>query len=354
MIEKTVDLQAFNTFNLRSVAERYFRLDRLSQLKELGLTEAPGLVLGSGSNLLLLDEVPGLTLHVNLKGICEVDASGQEKPVANHYPQNDQQHIIRVAAGVNWHQFVLYTLERGLHGLENLALIPGTIGASPIQNIGAYGAEVAQYIKTVHAYEYGKGMQQLSAADCAFGYRDSRFKREPGRFLVTAVDFQLGGAFKSNTSYGAIADRVELRFPAQEITAVKIARAVIEIRTSKLPFYSQLGNSGSFFKNPEIPHTTHAALLKEYPELPAYPLANGKVKIPAGWLIDRAGWKGKRKGAVGTFKRQALVIVNHGGATGKEILAFSKEIQNDVEKRYGIRLEREVRLIGIPKSSTHE
>lgn len=348
MIQTNFDLKAYNTFGLSAHAAQYFRLESMEQLEKLELTKAPELVLGGGSNLLLMEHIPGLTLHLDIQGIAEVNTDGSTSWLKAHYAAGESA-IVRAYAGVNWHQFVLHTLEKGLHGLENMALIPGTIGAAPVQNIGAYGAEVADFIEAVHVWEYGKGPSRLTAADCGFGYRDSYFKRNPDRYLITAVDFRLGGDFQPKTTYGAISDRLALRFPNQTVSPQMIARVVIEIRAEKLPFYSQLGNSGSFFKNPIVPNDHYGQLKATYPEMPAYVIDDSRTKIPAGWLIDQAGWKGKRDGAVGTFAKQALVIVNHGDATGKDVLAFSKAIQADVKERYGIELEREVRLIGQVK-----
>lgn len=344
MMQTNFDLRAYNTFGLPSIAEQFLFLESTEQLATLNLSEAPSLVLGAGSNLLLLGSIPGLTLGIQLMGIRDITNTPQV-PKAQY--TDGETVILRVGAGVNWHQLVIYTLSRGLHGLENMALIPGTVGAAPVQNIGAYGAEVAEYIEAVHVWEYGKGATVLSPQECQFGYRDSLFKQSPGRYLITAVDFKLGGSFIPKIDYGAIKDRLALRFPGAPPSPQRIARAVMEIRAEKLPFYSQLGNSGSFFKNPIIPLDQFKVLREKYPNLPAYPINEELIKVPAGWLIDQAGWKGRKQGSVGTYQKQALVIVNHGGATGKEVLAFSQEIQADVYERYQIQLEREVRLVGV-------
>lgn len=332
MISKQQNLQPFNTFGLPSVAEEYLAVNSYEQLLEWAPKVAPQLVLGSGSNLLLLDRVPGLTAHILLKGIELLNQQGNRFEV-------------RVGAGINWHQFVLYALSKGWNGLENLALIPGTVGAAPVQNIGAYGVEVSERILRVNAYEYGQGPVTIEAKDCAFAYRDSRFKSEPGRFLITSVDFHLGGDYPLNTSYGAIQTRLEA-IGQKVLSAGAIARAVIEIRNTKLPDWSMLGNSGSFFKNPIVEASLLDNLQAAYPDMPNYPLEDGRVKLAAGWLIDQCGWRGKRQGNVGTYKNQALVLVNHGGATGAEILEFSQEIQASVAEKFGVQLEREVRLIG--------
>ncbi|MEM6773103.1 MAG: UDP-N-acetylmuramate dehydrogenase, partial [Bacteroidota bacterium] len=251
---------------------------------------------------------------------------------------------LRVGAGVDWNQLVRYTLDQGWAGLENLILIPGTVGAAPVQNIGAYGAEVAEFITAVHVWEYGHGARTLRPEDCAFGYRDSRFKREPGRFLITAVDFRLNQpGHQLRMSYGAITSELE-RLDVQDPTPNDVALAVTNIRRSKLPDWFFLGNSGSFFKNPVVPRKALNRLKTEYPDVPSYPIDDAQVKLPAGWLIDRAGLKGARKGNVGTYAKQALVMVNHGGATGREVLAFSEFVQQTVRKKFGVDLEREVRL----------
>ncbi|MEL6274897.1 MAG: UDP-N-acetylmuramate dehydrogenase [Bacteroidota bacterium] len=341
MITHNINLQRFNSFGVEAIAEQYLRLTSIDELNQLALNESPNLVLGDGSNLLLLDQVPGLTLHVANRGI---EVLNQGNLSSNPSIQ------VRVGAGINWHQFVLYTLEKGWHGLENLALIPGTVGAAPVQNIGAYGVEVAERIHAVHVYEYGKGTKQFSPEECSFSYRNSLFKRHPGRFLITAVDFNLGGNYVPNTSYGAIKDKLQENGHQELPTPRQIARAVIEIRAGKLPFWTELGNAGSFFKNPIVDQETFKMLRSKYPHMPYYPISEGQVKLPAGWLIDQAGWKGKRMGKVGCYYKQALVIVNHGGASGQEILTFSGLVQNDIQEKFDITLEREVQIVGQTKN----
>ncbi|MEM9836263.1 MAG: UDP-N-acetylmuramate dehydrogenase [Bacteroidota bacterium] len=345
MIQTNFDLTTFNTFGVKSIAEQYLYLQNPEQLAALkGL--APVLTLGSGSNLLLLEKVPGLCLHVGLGGI-EYLSSSKPSPTKQWGYFNGPEYLVRVGAGVNWQQFVMYALERGWNGLENLALIPGTVGAAPVQNIGAYGVEISERIKAVHVYEYGYGKRVLSAEECDFSYRNSLFKKVPGKYLILAVDFRLGGNYEPAINYGAIRKKLSALGFDEQLSPRKIARAVMEIRASKLPFYSQLGNSGSFFKNPVVSVVEYEKLKESYPDLPAYPTSSpDQVKVPAGWLIDRAGWKGKRIGAVGCYENQALVIVNHGGASGQDILAFSQLVQADVVRQFKIQLEREVQVIG--------
>ncbi len=296
--------------------------------------------------MLFLDKVPGLTVHVALGGIEVLNGPLTTKGALppTYYPLPPS--IVRVAAGVDWNQFVRYTLDRGWYGFENLILIPGTVGAAPVQNIGAYGAEVAERIEAVHVWEYGAGARILTPEECEFGYRDSRFKREPGRFLITAVDLRLNGDHELKTSYGAIQAELS-RLNVTDPTPNDVALAVTNIRRSKLPDWFFLGNSGSFFKNPVVPKSDHDRLKAEFDDLPSYPIDDDYVKLPAGWLIDQAGLKGKRVGAAGTYEKQALVMVNHGGATGQDILAFSKSVQEEVGAKFGVQLEREVRLQGI-------
>ena len=329
MILTDVSLDRFNTFGLPATAEHYLPLTDETQLTAAAFAASPQLVLGGGSNLLLLEHIPGLTVHVLLSGISEHDGQGR----------------FRVRAGTDWNQFVRYTLEAGFPGLENLILIPGTVGASPVQNIGAYGAEVSEFITAVHAWEYGVGHVSLSPEECAFGYRDSHFKQHPGRYLILSVDFDLSEARPLKLEYGAIPAELERRGIA-EPTALDVASAVTHIRRGKLPDWFFYGNSGSFFKNPVVPRSDYERLRQIHEDLPAYPIDDHSVKLPAGWLIDRAGLRGSGNKHVGTYAKQALVLVNRGGAQGSDVLAFSERVQETVASRFGVRLEREVQLVG--------
>ena len=342
MIQHDVNLLKFNTFGLPSVAEQYLPLTDLAQLNTAAFEQAPNLVLGGGSNLLLQEKVPGLTVHILLGGVEEM---GEVAGAKLGRKSNDI--YLRAGGGVDWNQLVRYTLDRGYAGLENLVLIPGTVGASPVQNIGAYGAEVADVIHAVHVWEYGHGARTLTPEDCGFGYRDSRFKREPGRFLITAVDFRLRRHAETvNTSYGAITAELE-RLSIEQPTPADVALAVTNIRRSKLPDWFFLGNSGSFFKNPVVELTVANRIKETYPEVPTYPIDPTHVKLPAGWLIDKAGLKGARDGRVGTYAKQALVMVNYGGASGAEVLAFSERVRATVLEKFEVELEREVQRVGL-------
>ncbi len=348
-MQHNVSLANLNTFGLSSIAERYLALTDLAQLEGPEFKQAPDLVLGGGSNMVLLETIPGLTVHVLLGGVTVLSHPNTDvvRPMTELATDNSPlpSTLLRVGAGVDWNQLVRYTLDQGWYGLENLILIPGTVGAAPVQNIGAYGAEVAERIVAVHVWEYGVGARSLSPEECDFGYRDSRFKREPDRFLITAVDLRLNGEHELKTGYGAI--QAELaRLQIEEPTPKDVALAVTNIRRSKLPDWFFLGNSGSFFKNPVVPKVDHDRLKAQYEDLPAYPIDQDQVKLPAGWLIDRAGLKGARQGAIGTYEKQALVMVNHGGGSGREVLAFSEFVQATVREKFGISLEREVRLFG--------
>lgn len=339
MIQQQVSLTKLNTFGLPAVAEQFFALRDPQQLEHPELRTAPALVLGGGSNLLLRDEIPGLTVHVLLGGVTQIAAAA-----GADMPGGAEEVHLRVGAGVDWNQLVRYSLDQGWAGLENLILIPGTVGAAPVQNIGAYGSEVAEFITAVHVWEYGYGARTLRPEDCDFGYRDSRFKKEPGRFLITAVDFRLNAPeHEIRIGYGAITAELE-RLRVDNPSPSDVALAVTNIRRSKLPDWFFLGNSGSFFKNPVVPVAVLERLRKDYPDIPSYPIDGESVKLPAGWLIDQAGLKGARHGSVGTYARQALVMVNHGGATGREVLAFSDFVQQTVQEKFGVDLEREVRL----------
>ncbi|MCP9236519.1 UDP-N-acetylmuramate dehydrogenase [Lewinella sp. JB7] len=331
MIREHVRLDRFNTFGLPAVAERYLPLRHPEQLSGSAFERAPDLVLGGGSNLLLMEEIPGLTVHVLLSGIEWTDGRGR----------------FRVAAGTDWNQFVRYTLEAGFPGMENLILIPGTVGASPVQNIGAYGAEVSEFITAVHAWEYGRGPVTLSPADCNFGYRDSRFKHEPGRYLITSVEFDLSERRPLKLAYGAIGSELERR-GISDPTPADVANAVTHIRRSKLPDWFFLGNSGSFFKNPVVDRADYERLAADHPDMPSYPIDDESVKLPAGWLIDRAGLRGTGTERVGSYDKQALVLVNRGQARGTDVLAFSEDVRQIVHRKFGVCLEPEVRQVPAP------
>jgi UDP-N-acetylmuramate dehydrogenase len=334
LIEQNVSLLPLNTFGIDARAQYFTTLDDIALLPELSGLQQYGArhILGGGSNILLTASVPGLVIANRLKGIAVVQ-------------EDDASIWLKVAAGEVWHELVLYTIAQGWNGLENLALIPGTVGASPIQNIGAYGVEVKDLVTEVQGWHWAdQAAMTLSNSDCRFGYRDSIFKQElKGQILVTHVVFRLYKQPQLNTAYGAIQQELE-QMNVVNPTAKDIAAAVIRIRSSKLPDPKQIGNAGSFFKNPLIPEDHYHSLQQQYPEIPAYKAGEGQVKVPAGWLIETAGWKGFREGEIGVHARQALVLVNYGHADGNAIWALSDRIIADIEQRFGIVLEREVQV----------
>ncbi|WP_133647615.1 UDP-N-acetylmuramate dehydrogenase [Paraburkholderia flava] len=291
------------------------------------------LVLGGGSNVVLTRDFDGLVLLVDLKGRRVVR-------------EDSDAWYVEAAAGENWHGFVAWTLEQGLPGLENLALIPGTVGAAPIQNIGAYGLEMAERFASLRAVEFATGdVIEMDAAACRFGYRDSFFKREGrDRFAITSVTFRLPKVWTPRAGYADIAQALATRSGADAATTVDaraIFDAVVAVRSAKLPDPSVLGNAGSFFKNPVIDAAQFAVLKAREPELVSYPQPDGSVKLAAGWMIDRCGWKGRSMGAAAVHDRQALVLVNRGGATGADVLALADVIRDDVQRRFGVALEAE-------------
>lgn len=331
-IRDHISLKPYNTFGIEGYAGHFAEIHSLADLEEAGRLPYPRYVLGGGSNILLTQPVTGIVLHNCLKGKAEI--------------QEDDNHIwLEVQAGEIWHELVMYTIANGWGGLENLALIPGTVGASPMQNIGAYGVEAKDTIESVSCWLWDEGkLITLSNDECRFGYRDSIFKNGlKDKVFITSVVYKLSKKPVFNTSYGAI----EQELQAMGVTSVSveaIAAAVIRIRTSKLPDPKEIGNAGSFFKNPTIPVAQYEALKAEYPVIPCYIVSNKMVKVPAGWLIEQCGWKGYRAGALGVHARQALVLVNYGGAAGADIWHLSGEIVQSVHTKFGIDLEREVQV----------
>lgn len=332
-VERTVSLAAQTTLALPGSAAFYARIDRREQLAALDDSRAPRrFVLGGGSNLVLGGDFDGLVLHMAIPGreLVSEDADAW---------------IVRAGAGENWHDFVGWTLAQGWPGLENLSLIPGTVGAAPIQNIGAYGLEVGERLHAVTAWDFvRREFVTFSADDCRFGYRDSVFKQNgwhlDGRLAITEVTFHLPKRWQPLTRYADIAGELA----AQQIempTARQIADAVIAVRQRKLPDPAQIPNAGSFFHNPVLDAAVAESLLAKYPTLPHYPQADGRVKLAAGWLIEQAGWKGKNLGPVGMFEKQALVLVNRGGATGRDVLALMQAVQRDVRAQFGVELKPE-------------
>ncbi|MCD0491525.1 UDP-N-acetylmuramate dehydrogenase [Chromobacterium violaceum] len=329
-----VDLRPYNTFGMAVRAAHFCQLDDAADLPALLAhplyQQGPVLWLGGGSNLLLTRDYPGLVVKVALAGIRLLREDGDDM-------------IVEAAAGENWHGFVLHALAQGWYGLENLSLIPGTVGASPVQNIGAYGVEVKDRLLEVVCAQLDRNGEAatLSNAECRFGYRDSVFKHEAaGRLLVTAVRFRLSRRAELRTGYGDIQQQLQAD-GVDRPTPLDVSRAVVAIRQSKLPDPAVLGNAGSFFKNPVVPAEQAAALLERHPQLPRYPAADGKVKLAAGWLIDQCGLKGYRDGDAGVHDRQALVLVNHGRATGEQMRALARKVQQTVKEKFGVELEPE-------------
>lgn len=329
------NLQHFNTFGLAANGRYFCTLTDQHEIEAIGQwqqahPDLPVLFLGGGSNILFVHDFPGLVVHVHLQSMETIG-------------QDDDYHYVRAGAGNNWHEFVRWTIDQGFAGLENLSLIPGTVGAAPMQNIGAYGVEVKDVLHRVHAVDWRSGeRREFNQEACRFGYRDSYFKSvEPDRWLIVAVEFRLPKKRLWKIDYPGIRQRLE----GEKLTARAISDAIIALRQSKLPDPAQIGNAGSFFKNPMITSDTFERLSAENPGIPGWILPDGNVKTSAAWLIDRCDWKGKREGDVGTYAKHALVLVNHGHATGAEIWRFAQSIIASVEDRFGIALEPEPRVI---------
>ena len=329
-------LKNHNTFGIAVKAKYFSKFNSVLELKKILKThlhqEEKFFILGSGSNILLTQDFDGFILHNTIGGICIIK-------------DNENDILVEVGGGVVWHDFVMWSVKQGLSGIENLALIPGTVGASPIQNIGAYGMEVKDSITKVHTLEIkNKEIKIFSNTDCKFSYRNSSFKNEKEKkFIITKVEFKLFKEPLNKTKYGEIKD--ELKNLKLEANPANIAKAIINIRSRKLPNPKVLGNSGSFFKNPVIKTSEFEELKKEFPDMVGYTISNSQTKIAAGWLIDNAGLKGYRKADAGVHKNQALVLVNYGNASGTEIINLAKEIQQRIKIKYGVSIEPEVSIL---------
>jgi len=333
-LEHNISLKNFNTFGIDVLAKSYASITSNSELKELLHLKKDIFILSGGSNLLLTKDIDQLVVHINTKGI-EVQEIDENKV------------LVSVQAGENWHDFVLWCISKNYGGLENLSLIPGNVGTSPIQNIGAYGVEVKDTIFEVEALEIETGATKVfKNKDCDFGYRNSIFKNKlKGQFIITRVSFKLTkNKHLLKFSYGAI--QHELDSKGITTPGIKdISDAVVKIRNSKLPNPKEIGNSGSFFKNPIISIQDYTKLKDKYPDIPSYKVSDKAVKVPAGWLIEQSGFKGKRIGETGAHKNQALVLVNYGNATGSEIYTLAKGIQKTIQKKFNIELDIEVNVI---------
>ncbi|UJH68117.1 UDP-N-acetylmuramate dehydrogenase [Allomuricauda sp. SCSIO 65647] len=335
-IQENISLKNLNTFGIDVKARLFIEITSLLGLqKALGLEAYPKkFIISGGSNMLLTKDIDALVLYVNIKGVSVVE-------------ENDETLVVKAMAGENWHQFVIWCLEKGYGGIENLSLIPGNVGTAPIQNIGAYGVELKDVFVSCNAMEIETGeLVEFDKEACQFGYRDSIFKQSAkGRYIITSVNLRLTKKNHAlNTDYGAIEKELihkNIVYP----TIQDISNAVIKIRQSKLPDPKEIGNSGSFFKNPVISKKNFEKMLKKHPEMPHYEIDEGLIKVPAGWLIEQCGFKGIRVGDAGVHEKQALVLVNYGNASGEDILAIAEKIQTSVKKNFKIDLVPEVNII---------
>lgn len=335
-IQHNISLKKYNTFGIDVKARHFTSVSTTEELREI--LRQPGypdkFVLGGGSNILLTGDVEALVIHMNIKGISVI--------------REEENHVlVRAGAGENWHKFVLWALERDYGGLENLSLIPGNVGTAPIQNIGAYGVELKDVFVSCEAVEIASGeTKTFHLQDCHFGYRDSIFKQEAkGKYIISGVTFKLTRReHHIRADYGAIRSRLD-ELGVKNPAIRDISEAVISIRRSKLPDPAEIGNSGSFFKNPVIPAGDFKKLKTQYPEIPHYPVSDSRVKVPAGWLIEQCGFKGRRFGDAGIHARQALVLVNYGNATGEEIWQLAQTIRKTVSEKFGISIAPEVNVL---------
>lgn len=332
IFERNASLKSLNTLALNSTASYLATVDSekdlLAVLTSVTAKRLPVFILSGGSNVLLSEHIAALVIHPVLKGVRVLQETAQHV-------------VVEVMAGEEWHPFVQYCIQQQWYGLENLSLIPGYVGAAPIQNIGAYGVEAGEYIESIRAWHIaGQRWYTLKPEQCHFGYRDSIFKQQAGQWVISRVTFRLNKQPKLVVSYGDVQQQAG-RYP----TARSVADAIISIRQSKLPDPKKVANAGSFFKNPTISATQFTGLKQQYPQLNGYPQGPDSVKVAAGWLIEQAGWKGKRIASVGMYEKQALVLVNHGSASLADVRVVSCAVQQDVQARFGILLEAEPVLV---------
>lgn len=334
-IRENIPLRPYNTFGMNVSARWFCAVSSIEELSEIFADEKrksnPYFILGGGSNILFTKDVNALVVRNELKGISLVK-------------EDDDFVYVKAGAGEAWHEFVQDCIRHNRGGVENLSLIPGSVGAGPMQNIGAYGVELKDVFYELEAYHIAEGYTRtFNAEECKFGYRESIFKRElRNQFFISSVTFRLSKKPKLNTSYGAIEKELQL-MGVTELSIAAISQAVINIRSSKLPDPAQIGNAGSFFKNPVVSAAKQAQLKTDFPEIVSYP-SGSDFKLAAGWLIEQAGWKGKRFGEAGVHKDQALVLVNYGNANGKEIFDLSQRVLESVKEKFGVELEREVNV----------
>lgn len=346
LVKEHVDLAPWTTFGISAHARWFVQVTTMGALREAMAwaeeQKVPLLVLGGGSNMLLHGDVHALVVLVQLTGIEVLSDDGQHVEVS-------------AGAGEGWHDFVMRTLDEGWGGLENLSLIPGSVGASPMQNIGAYGVEIQDRFAWLDAVRLSDGaLQRFDAEQCDFGYRESVFKRgQKGLWVIVRVAFDLDRSSVLRTGYGAIEAELQA-IPKNQRTHRDVSDAVIRIRQSKLPDPKQIGNAGSFFKNPSVPAEVAQKLFLDHPNMPQYPLPDGRVKLAAGWMIDQAGWKGHKRDTHGVHDKQALVLVHFGGGTGSEIWQLAEDIMASVKQRFGIDLEPEVNQVSIPRKGGTE
>lgn len=335
-VQENISLKPYNTFGI-DVAARYFAVFRSTEELEslLSINQKPTkkLILGGGSNILFTQDYDGIVLKNEIAGI---EKTGEDENFV----------YIKCGAGENWHQFVLHCIQNNWAGIENLSLIPGCTGASPMQNIGAYGVEVKDVFHQLTAFHLQEKLNyNFSLQDCEFGYRESVFKRKyKDQFVILDITFRLSKKPKFNTRYGAIEEELD-KMGVKELSIQNISQAVINIRSSKLPDPKEIGNAGSFFKNPSIPSEQFQNLKSKFNNIVGYENADGTVKLAAGWLIEQCGWKGFRKDDAGVHAKQALVLVNYGHATGKQLYDLSEKIMLSVKDKFGVTLEREVNLV---------